>query len=71
MSIIDRFKDYWSTTYEYGDDYKYDLSLAEQAIYGFVGSIGGLVLIVGGIATLPFWCIPYIVYKSITCRNSD
>lgn len=62
MTIKERFLDYWHTDLAY-EDYKYNLSIFEQILYGFIGTIGGFVVIVGIVTTFLIWAIPYVIYK--------
>lgn len=68
INLKDRFLDYWQTDYAY-DDYTYNLSIFEQISYGVIGSIGGLILIVSIIASVPIWIVPYLIYKALKCNN--
>ena len=64
MTIKDRFLDYWNTDLEY-EDYKYDLSIFEQIIYGFSGVLAAIIAVLSVVATAPLWGIPYVIYKFI------
>lgn len=64
MTIKDRFLDYWNTDLAY-DDYEYDLSIFEQIIYGFAGTLAGIIFVLGVVCTAPLWGIPYVIYKFI------
>lgn len=63
MTIKDRFLDYWNTDLAY-DDYKYDISIFEQLIYGIGGMAAYIIAAAGVIVTVPLWGIPYLIYKS-------
>lgn len=63
MSLKDRFIDYWSTDLAY-EDYKYDLSIFEQIIYGIFGVSLFIPMGIGLIITVPLWGIPYMIYKT-------
>ena len=68
MTIKDRFLDYWNTDTIY-EDYKYDLSVFEQMIYGITGVFVGVIGLLGVLITLPLWGVPYAVYKVIKVRE--
>lgn len=63
MTIMDRFIDYWSTDLAY-EDYKYDLSIFEQIIYGVCGVALFIPMSIGLIITAPLWGVPYMLYKA-------
>ena len=70
MNLKDRFIDYWRTDLAYGD-YTYNISIFEQIVYGFVGTVGG---VIGGVSlflTAPIWGIPYIIYKNVKIKNEE
>ena len=68
MSIKDRFLDYWNTDLEY-EDYKYDLSIFEQMVYGISGALVGIACVLIIVLTIPLWAIPFLVCKFIKTRN--
>lgn len=68
MKIKDRFLDYWNSDLRF-EDYKYDLSIFEQMIYGIAGTLAGVIGVFGALITLPLWGVPYAVYKAIKARE--
>lgn len=64
MTIKDRFLDYWNTDLAYGD-YKYDLSIFEQIVYGTFGTLAALIFVLVAVSTATLWGIPYVIYKFI------
>lgn len=70
MTIIDRFMDYWSTDLAY-EDYKYDLSMFEQIIYGVCGVSLFIPMGIGLITTVPLWGIPYMLYKAVKLKRRE
>ena len=64
MTIKDRFLDYWNTDLEY-TDYKYDLSIFEQIVYGFAGTLAAIIGVLIVVSTATLWGIPYVIYKFI------
>lgn len=70
MSLKDRFIDYWTTDFAY-EDYKYDITILEQLVYGFVGTVGCIVAVLGLLFTFPSWILPYMIYKAHKCKKDE
>lgn len=64
MAIKDRFLDYWNTDLAY-EDYKYDLSIFEQIVYGTFGTLVAFIFVLVVVSTATLWGIPYVIYKFI------